>query len=300
MVPPVIGIRLRPLTDSHETARCGSTQRQPRWLPHKAAKMAALQGSPRLLLGAQSRSRSRPRSRSRSRLRSARRPATMPPRRSGRRRVLRLHSRGGRHAQRNRPHPGARQRAGPRLRPGLAPEGLAQGQDRRDADPGDRDPAGHRRQGGAHRQHGGGGVPARPPARARPLSHGGREGGRAGDQGLAEGLGRVVGDAVGAPRRSPAQGGRAARRALARHRQRGVHAQPVEDRLPGRDRLGVRAHRLLPFQPPLHALHLRAAAGEHARPLGLCRVPCARGLRLRGHPLQLHLDRRQPADRRRR
>ena len=36
----------------------------------------------------------------------------------------------------------------------------------------DRDPAGHRRQGGPHRQHGEGGLPARPQARARDLPQG--------------------------------------------------------------------------------------------------------------------------------
>ncbi len=61
---------------------------------------------------------------------------------------------------------------------------------------------------------------------------------------------------------------RPARRPLARHRQRRHHAQPVEDRLPGRDRLGLRADRLLALQPLLHAGALRRAAVVPTRRCG--------------------------------
>ena len=51
------------------------------------------------------------------------------------------------------------------------------------------------------------------------------------------------------------------------------------------------------FNPSLRAGALRRAADQHARDVERARVPAARGVRLRGHPVQLHLDRRQPADR---
>ncbi len=101
---------------------------------------------------------------------------------------------------------------------------------------------------------------------------------------------------LGRPRRGHAQGRRAAPGSVARHPQRGQHAQPVEDRLPGRDRRRLRAHRLLALQPALPALHLLAATRIRSGLLGLCRVPRPRGLRLRGDTVQLHLHRRQPAD----
>ena len=68
--------------------------------------------------------------------------------------------------------------------------------------------------------------------------------------------------------------------------------------VPGRDRLRVRADRLLALQPGLRAAALRRAADLATtamwnqldyRPL--------EGLRLRGHAVQLHGHRRQPADR---
>ena len=79
--------------------------------------------------------------------------------------------------------------------------------------------------------------------------------------------------------------------------QRRNHARPVQDRLPGRDRRRLRAHRLLALQrrtspgrssseqPPLNAKGIWNRIGP----------PPARGLRLRDHAVQLHRDRRQPA-----
>ena len=55
------------------------------------------------------------------------------------------------------------------------------------------------------------------------------------------------------PRRGVPEGGGPARRSVARHRQRGDHARAVEDLLPGGDRRGLRARRLLAVQRPLRA-----------------------------------------------
>ena len=100
------------------------------------------------------------------------------------------------------------------------------------------------------------------------------------------------------PRRDPAQGRRPARRAVARPDQRRDDAGPEQDGLPGRDRRRLRAHRLLALQralrPPDPA---GAAAGQLPRAVEPQRLPLARGLRLRRHAVQLHRDRRQPADR---
>ena len=70
-----------------------------------------------------------------------------------------------------------------------------------------------------------------------------------------------------------------------------------QDRLPGRDRRGLRAHRLLAHQRPLRpADPRRAAAAQLQGHLEPHRPPAARGLRLRDHAVQLHRHRRQPAD----
>ena len=124
----------------------------------------------------------------------------------------------------------------------------------------DRDPAHHRRQGGAHRRHRQGRLPARPQARARHLPPGRRRGGGGGRRGREGGLAGVVRDRLGGAGRGAAPGRRPARRPLARHGQRRHHARPVEDGLPGRDRLRLRADRLLALQPLLHAAALRRAA----------------------------------------
>ena len=69
-------------------------------------------------------------------------------------------------------------------------------------------------------------------------------------------------------------------------------------RLPGRDRRGLRADRLLAHQRALRPADPRgAAAAQREGHLEPHRPPAARGLRLRHHALQLHRDRRQPADR---
>ena len=62
------------------------------------------------------------------------------------------------------------------------------------------------------------------------------------------------------PRRDPAQGRRPARRSVAPAAQRRHDARPVEDRLPGRDRRGLRADRLLALQRALRPADPRRAA----------------------------------------
>ena len=100
------------------------------------------------------------------------------------------------------------------------------------------------------------------------------------------------------PRGHPAQGGRAALRAMAGPPQRRDDAGAVQDRLPGRDRRRLRADRLLAHQRPLRAADpRRAAAAQLQGHLEPHRPPPARGLRLRDHAVQLHRHRRQPADR---
>jgi proline dehydrogenase len=80
--------------------------------------------------------------------------------------------------------------------------------------------------------------------------------------------------------------------------QRGDDARAVEDGVPGRDRRRVRADRLLALQRPLRAGRSSPSSRSRtARRLEPHGPPPARGLRLRDHAVQLHRDRRQPADR---
>ena len=99
------------------------------------------------------------------------------------------------------------------------------------------------------------------------------------------------------PGRDPAQGRRPAERPVAGHDQRRHDLRPVQVGVPGGDRRRLRADRLLALQRALRpAAAGRAAAVRpgHLEPDG---IPAARRLRSGHHPLQLHLDRRQPADR---
>ena len=65
----------------------------------------------------------------------------------------------------------------------------------------------------------------------------------------------------------------------------------------GRDRLRLRADRLLALQPVFHDAGLRRPADLHPGGAQLHGAPPARGLRLRRHAVQLHVHRRQPAHR---
>ena len=71
-------------------------------------------------------------------------------------------------------------------------------------------------------------------------------------------------------------------------------AGPVEDRVPGRDRRGLRAGRLLALQRRVRAGAAGRAADQQPQRLEPDRLPAARGLRLRDHAVQLHRHRRQP------
>ena len=90
---------------------------------------------------------------------------------------------------------------------------------------------------------------------------------------------------------------RPAGRAMAGEALRRNHARPVEVGLPGRDRRGLRADRLLAVQRRLRPGDPGAAADQRARRVEPHRLPAARGLRLRDHAVQLHRDRGQPAER---
>ena len=77
--------------------------------------------------------------------------------------------------------------------------------------------------------------------------------------------------------------------------QRRHHAGSVEDRAAGRDRRRLRADRLLAVQRrvrPAGAVRTADLLAGRLEPAG---PPPARGLRLRGHAVQLHRHRRQPA-----
>ena len=115
----------------------------------------------------------------------------------------------------------------------------------------------------------------------------------AGDRRCAQRARRLVPDAVARARGDLPPRVGAHRRPVALHAQRGDDAQPVEDRAPVGDRCGLRDDRLLALQRRLRHTHLLGAAALADRDLEPDGVPTARGLRLRGQPVQLHLHRRQ-------
>ena len=71
---------------------------------------------------------------------------------------------------------------------------------------------------------------------------------------------------------------------------------PVQDGAPGRDRRRLRVDRLLALERALRRAHRRRAAVLAAGDVEPARGAAARGLRLRGDAVQLHVHRRQPAD----
>ena len=81
--------------------------------------------------------------------------------------------------------------------------------------------------------------------------------------------------------------------------QRLHHAEPVEDSLPGRDRLCLRTNRLLEVQLPLcQGLPWRLATpGLSRRRRELHRDPPPGRVRTLNHTVQLHQHRRQPTER---
>ena len=138
---------------------------------------------------------------------------------------------------------------------------------------------------------------AQPRARPRPprQRHRGRRGrghrrGRRGGAGLA-------GDVLRRPGGDLPQGRRPAGRPVALHDQRGDDPGPVQVGVPGRDRRRLRADRLLAVQRALRPAAAGRAAGVGGRRVGPDGVPPARGVRAGHHAVQLHLDRREPADR---
>ena len=146
---------------------------------------------------------------------------------------------------------------------------------------------------------GAGGDAARPPARARRLAQG------------VDASTSHAGDRRGARTRAPSGRNwawedraavflRAAELLATTWRadaERGDDARPVEDGVPGRDRRGVRADRLLALQSGVRAGAVRRAAAVEQHDVEPARLSAARGIRLRGDAVQLHVDRRQPADR---
>ncbi len=96
-------------------------------------------------------------------------------------------------------------------------------------------------------------------------------------------------------RRSVSESGGAAHDDVARHAECRDDAGAVEDGDSGRDRFGVGADRFLAFQSSLRAGTLRGTADQQPRDVEQRGVPAARGFRVRGDAVQLHVDCRQPS-----
>ena len=120
-----------------------------------------------------------------------------------------------------------------------------------------------------------GGPAARAPPRARHDRgrHGGRR--RRRRRGRPQGRPRLARHGLRRPGGDPAQGRRPAGRAVAADAERGHDARAVQDRLPGRDRLGLRADRLLAVQRRLRPADHGGAADLVARGVEPRRLPTA-------------------------
>ena len=204
---------------------------------------------------------------------------------------------GAAHVPRHLESPYPTQRAGERLRARIAGAGEPEEETRGNVRRKNRDPAGHRRQGRAHQQARAFGDAASARACARRFPPGRRIGSADGDPRrgpCAEGLGEP---AVGSARGGVPESRRVAAGSVPRCVECIDDARPEQDLPPGRDRQRVRADRLLPLQRRVLRTIAARAAAEFARHLEPPRTSPARRLRVRGFAVQLHLDRRQPADR---
>src|SRR5438094_836032 len=191
---------------------------------------------------------------------------------------------------------GSHERAGPLLRPWRSRADRVEADPEGPVLPPNRDPTRDRREGGPHRQDHRRGDAALPPPRAREGASGRSGRGAGGDPGGAGGVARLVHVGVRAAGGGIPQGRRPARHAVPPDRERRDHARPIEDGTPSGDRLGLRADRFLPLQPPLRGAPVHGATDLRDRHLELSRLSAPRGVRVRDHAVQLHLDRRQPAD----
>src|SRR5688572_32201499 len=93
------------------------------------------------------------------------------------------------------------------------------------------------------------------------------------------------------------QGRRASDDELAHDAERRNDAGAVENSIPGGDRCGMRAHRFLAIQSVLRATAVRSAAVERSLDVEPARLSPARGIRLRRHAVQLHVDSRKSSHR---
>ena len=105
----------------------------------------------------------------------------------------------------------------------------------------------------------------------------------------------MVAATLGSARRGIPARGRAARRRVPQHAQRGDDARAEQDRVPGGDRRGVRAHRLLPVQHLLHEDHPWPTARIRGRHLEHVGGAPPRRFRLRRDAVQLHFHRGKPS-----
>src|SRR5262249_34523692 len=201
-----------------------------------------------------------------------------------------------RHAERDSDRSGSGQRAGLLVCPRHARARFAQARARVDGQKPDRDPALRGGARAAHRQDrrlpGTASTPAEVGDRAsgRPRRGGGRPRGR------ARGRGRMGRDALVRAAGRVLASGRASGHALPAAAQRGHHARAVQDRAPGRDRRRLRIDRLLALERSLCRAHLQGAALFAARQWKPARAAPPERRRAGGDAVQLHVDRRQPAD----
>ena len=108
------------------------------------------------------------------------------------------------------------------------------------------------------------------------------------------GQARLGDDVVGRAGLDHAQGRRPARHEVPLPDPRGDDARAGQERLPGRDRRGLRDDRLPALQRLLRLADLRGPAALRVRPAQPPGVPAARGVRPHREPVQLHRDRVEP------